>query len=373
MPDKLSFRRATTGDWEDVEITRAGEETIPAGKYLTGQRVELFDGTPLREHRVASRVHRSEGYGRIDNEILAGRRLHDLARGGGYPPELACLYGDYDDKATVADPFTLFEPYRGEPLRKVVARLLPEQQEAVQIGLLTGLCWLASAGLAHRSISPDTVLWDSERVQLADFSAATVFGASRTPGLGRLDWVAREQRPGETYGTVGPGDDIWAAGRLVFYVLTQGEELLDRDQLARLGLDQLLHGVFGEPEGRPAADELLRRMGRRDTAPRLQDNVRLREGQRRFLAVRGRKHPGAPIPADLAERLADPGSPTGAKGGAPHGSVGSRPADPDVRPAMPTPDPDNRAAAYPDVLGQAGGDTTRETGRYWGRRKRGGR
>jgi len=369
MPDKLSFRRATTGDWEDVEITRPGDEVIPpAGEQLTVRAVELADGTLLREHRVASRGHRSEGYDRIDNEILAGRRLHELAGGGGYPAELACLFGDYDDKATVSDPFTLFEPYRGDPLREVVKRLLPEQRDAVQAGLLTGLCWLASADLAHRSINPDTVLWDSERVQLTDFSQATVFGASRTPASGRKNWVAREQRPGETYGTVGPGDDIWAAGRLVFYVQNQGEELSDRDQLARLGLDQLLAGVFGEPEGRPSAAELLRRMGQRDSVPHRRDNVRLREGRRRFLAVRDRKHPGAPLPLNLDELLADPGSATRPEARPP--SAGNPPASPDLRPGAPTPDAQNGAAA--GLPGPAGG-ADREPGRSWGRRKRGGR
>jgi serine/threonine protein kinase len=368
MSEKLSFRRATTGEWEDVDVTRVGEVAIPAGAYLRGQELELPDGTQLREHRVASRVHRGEGYSRIDNEILAGRRLHELARGSGYPPELACLYGDYDDKVPVADPFTLFEPYRGEPLRTVVRRLFPAQQEAVQTGLLTALCWLASAGLAHRCLNPDTVLWDGERVQLTAFSEATVFGASRTPISGRLDWVAREQRPGEAYGTVGPGDDVWAAGRLIFYVRTEGEELHNRAQLTQLGLDQLLHGVFGEPEQRPAASELLERMGLRDTVPRLPEDVRIREGRRRFLTVRGRKHPGAALPRDLAERLADPDRKAGPEGRAPQGSADS----PAVPPTMPVPPTPNGAVADPEVPAQAG-DATRETGRSWGRRKRGGR
>lgn len=366
MSEKLSFRRATTGDWEDVDITRGGAVAIPAGEHLRAQEIELSDGTRLREHRVASRVNRREGYGRIDNEILAGRRLHELASGSGYPSELARLYGDYDDKATIADPFTLFEPYRGEPLRKVVGRLFPAQQEEVQIGLLTGLCWLANAGLAHRSISPDTVLWDGERVQLTDFSQSTVFGASRREISGRLDWVAKESRPGEAYGTVCPGDDVWAVGRLIYYVRTQGEELGDRDQLTWLGLDQLLHGVFGEPERRPAPGELLRRMGRRDTVPRLQDNVRLREARRRFLTVRDRKHPGAPLPWDLAERLADPGPAVSPEGGVPLGKAGSG-----APPVTPAPNPPNGSTAHPDVSGQVG-DATREKGRYRSWRNRGG-
>jgi len=351
MPEKLSFRRATTGDWEDVDIDRVGDTVIPAGEYLKGRQVELLDGTPLREHRVMSRIYRSEGYGRIDNEILAGRRLHELA-GSGYPPELACLYGDYDDKVTVTDPFTLFEAYRGEPLRRVV-------------GLLTALCWLASAGLAHRSVNPDTVLWDGEQVQLTDFSDATVFGASRTPSSGRKGWIAREQRPGATYGTVGPGDDMWAAARLIYYVRAQGEELHNREELTQVGLADLLDGVFGRPEERPDAGELLRRMGRPDTVPRHQENVRLWEEQRRFLAARDHKHPGAPVPRELAEPLADPGP----ERSMPQGSAGTPPTGTGVPPAMPVP---NAPTAYPEIPGQAE-DATRETGWSWGRRRRGDR
>lgn len=368
MQEKISFRRATTGDWEDVEINVNGALAIAPGDYLKGREVALPDQSQLRVHRVASRTHRSEGYGRIDNEILAGRRLHQLARDGDYPTELACLYGDYDDKVTVADPFTLFEPYRGRPLKQEVARLYPDQQEAAQIGLLTGLCWLSGAGLAHCALNPNNVLWDGEQIQITDFSHATVFGASRTATSGRRDWVPKEKQPGESYGTVTPGDDSWAAGRLIFYIRTQGEELGERKRLAEEGLDQLIGDVFNEPGARPTAAELLRRMGRRDMAPRLQDNVKLRDWQQRFLVVREQKHPGAPVPPDLlVQRSADPGPGVGP--GGPSVSAGFPPApEPGGPSPMPAPIRLDKTEPYPNGHRQVSAPGPQRSRRRRGRR-----
>jgi hypothetical protein len=296
VAEVLRFRRATTGKDEEAELGGVGDGELTAGEYLTAQLVELMPETKLRQHRVAPGVTRSEGYDRLDNEILAGRRLHGVA-GGRYPPQLACLYGD---QATSADPCSLFEPYQGEPLREVVGRLLPEAQEKVIVDLLTGLCWLASASIAHRAISPDTVLWNGKQAQLTDFSRCTVFGAPRTPLSGTQDWVAREQRQDEAYGSVGAGDDVWAAGRLIFYVRNQGEDLTSRAQLARDGLGALLDGVFDAPEHRPTAGDLLRRMGRSTGVPLVPRGTRLLEGERRFWAARRQKHPGAVVPPDCA-------------------------------------------------------------------------
>ena len=167
---------------------------------------------------------RGAGYDRLDNEILAGRLLYEVAGWGGYPPEVTCLYGD---EATSADPYALFEPYRGEPLSQVGTHLFTDEQEAFEVSLLTGLCWLAAAGIAHRTLSPDTVLWDSQRrrAQITDFSRSTVFGAPREAIAGSPNWVAREARPGRASSIVSERDDIWAAGRLIFYVRSQGEDL----------------------------------------------------------------------------------------------------------------------------------------------------
>jgi serine/threonine protein kinase len=137
------------------------------------------------------------------------------------------------------------------------------------------------------------VRWDGRRVQIADFSLATVIGAPRT-AIGALPWAAPEQREGHISGKVSDKDDIWAAGRLIYYVRT-GEELTSRDKLADWpALESLLDGVFGPPAGRPSASEMLvGRLGEPNPVPRGPDiEWRLEEGRQRFYALRASKHPG---------------------------------------------------------------------------------
>jgi serine/threonine protein kinase len=331
MDAKLQFR-LYTGEYVDVEAQLEDAET-PVGQFLMARKVWLDSGTELRQHRPASRSQRSEGYDRLDNEILAGRRLHEvseLSDWGNYPPELARLYGD---EATSADPYTLFDAYLGQPLRDVVRQIIDDEFEAFQVSLLTGLCWLAAAGIAHRAISPDTVLWDSKRrrVLITDFSRSTVFGVPRTPVTGVPGWVPMEQRPRTVYGTVGPRDDVWAAGRLIFFARNQGEDLVDRTQIADSGLEVMFSGlfgkVFGPPEDRPTAWNLLEDgLKRRNPAPRVADgSAWLLAGRERFLQARQRVHPGAVTPPGFNEDIDWMGNPGGGQPQAP-GNTSSPPA-----------------------------------------------
>ena len=219
--------------------------------------------------------------------------------------------------------------------------LLPAEQHQFQVSLLTGLCWLAAAGVAHRGIQPATVRWDGGNVQITEFSLSTMIGAPREP-IGTLPWAAPEQRPGNASGLVGIRDDIWAAGRLIFYVHTQ-EELIYRQQLADWpALEVLLDDVFGPPDGRPTARDLLGRLNAECLVPQsLNSHSPLDDGRRRFYAVRQAEHPGAatfaggkapavrredrparrpphPAPAHrAAEHPARPGLPAGCCGGSP--------------------------------------------------------
>jgi serine/threonine protein kinase len=317
MADLLRFRRV---NGEDEEIAaRVDDVEFPAGEFLVARTVWLEDGTrdgrELRQHRPVGGDRRPEGYARLDNEILAGRRLHELADEGGYPIEIARLYGD---ESTSADPYALFEPYRGEPLREVGANLYDDHFDQFLIGLLTGLCWLAGAGIAHRAISPDTVWLDSDSsVQITDLSRSAPFGTARTPvggTFGRTQaWIARESRPDTCYGTVGPTDDVWAAVRLMYFVRS-GEDLQDLGKLAESGLTQLFNGllgsVFGPPEERPTASDLIGYGLRRPhLIPSLPDVSKpLIEGRANFLKARGRWHPGAQVPAQFWDDITWPRS-----------------------------------------------------------------
>lgn len=282
------------------------EEEFPAGEFLVARTVRLEDGRTaggkeLHQHRPVRGQRRPDGYARLDNEVLAGRRLHQVADYS-YPRELSHLYGD---ESTSADPYALFEPPRGEPLRAVGEHVYDEVFDTFVTGLLIGLCWLAGAGIAHRAISPDTVLWDDKSVQITDLSRSAPFGTARTPVRGTGAWIPRESRPSTCYGTVGPTDDVWAAVRLIYFVRSRGEDLDDLGKLAETGLAQMFNGalehVFGPPEGRPTAGDLIEYGLRRPhLIPSLGDGSKpLISGRERFLQARERKHPGAHVPGDF--------------------------------------------------------------------------
>jgi hypothetical protein len=229
---------------------------------LLARQLKLEDGTEAHQitmTQVASHDDRIRGYRMIDSEILAGRRLAHQAAHGAYPRQLARLIG-YD--ADSAESFALFEPYRGEPTAAVAGHLLPAGQLQFQVSLLTGLRRLAEAGIAHRGLEPATVRWDGEQVQIVDFGLATVIR-----------------------------DDVWAAGRLIFYVTT-GEELNEREQLAEWpALMDLLAGVFGPPADRPAVRELLTaRLRERDPVPPGSAvDPQIQQGREDFYAARERR------------------------------------------------------------------------------------
>jgi serine/threonine protein kinase len=306
--DELRFR-SVTGESVTAGV-RMDDSEFSAGEFLMARKVWLDDGDELRQHRVAEGSKRrsgngplssDSGYDRLDNEIMAGRRLWEVAEWGKYPAEVTRMLGD---EAVSSDPYALFEHYRGTPLSEVAGQFIDDELDGFLVSLLTGLCWVAAAGIAHRAIGPDTVLWDSAHrsVQITDFSRSTLFGVPRTPVSGSKDWVAREQRYSTCYGRVGPTDDVWAAGRLIFFVSNQGQPLFDRGQLARHGLAESLNPVFGPPEGRPTASDLLVQRG--ISAPRAPDSgIRLRDGRRHFLEARDRRHPGVPRPPGIDDDI----------------------------------------------------------------------
>jgi serine/threonine protein kinase len=367
MSEPLTFRRVTGGEPETHDVSYG--DTVEAGNYLVGRTVRFDTGLELRQHRPMGVPQRPEGYERLDNEILAGRQLHALADWS-YPTQVTSLYGD---EANSADPFALFEPYRGRPLREAGLYMGDDEFHEFLTGLLTGLCWIAAAGVAHRTISPDTVLWDASRgVMISDFSRSTIFGIPRTVLKGYDGWVPRELRQGSCTGAVGPHDDIWAAGRLIFFVRNQGEEPQDRSQLA--DLDAIFNGMFnrvlGPAETRPTARELLedglRRQVNVPSGARRSDE--LKAGREIFLKARERKHQSAVVtPPDfntdldwMADAAACPATPVNGDHAA---TAVTSPADDGS--ALPPISTNGDPVTAPRGEGPRGG-----TSRFW--RKRGG-
>jgi serine/threonine protein kinase len=286
----LSFRRPDGGD-SQVVVVRRQDDPSPPEPPLRSRRltIEYADGTREEVRQLTTGdPGPGAGYRALDNEILAGLRLCRLCGSRPYPPAVSRLVG-YE--ADGIGPYALLEPHRGSPFGGSTRGILPSERVRFQESLLTGLRWLGAAGIAHRAICPETVYWDGTNVQITDFTAATLIGAPRS-ALGAPPWQPPEQRPDKATGLVSEKDDVWAAGRLIFYVTT-GRDLAGSRQLdEEPELAHLLANVFGPPEGRPTVRELLGRLNLADPVPRPPaPNAAFQRGEADFFTLRTHKHP----------------------------------------------------------------------------------
>ncbi|MFC4591236.1 serine/threonine-protein kinase [Sphaerisporangium corydalis] len=278
------------GVQEEATVTAVGEDPLPVGSHLRSRSLtlEYVDGTPNEVLHLSPELGRSAGYDALDNEILAGLRLSRLCGSYPYPSCVSRLLG-YE--AHGEHPFALLAPYRGEPVGSTGGRILPTEKSAFQRSLLAGVRWVSAAGIAHRALSPFNVHWDGMSAQITGFSDATIAGAPRAV-VGVPPWQAPEQRPGQVNGAVTDKDDVWAAGRLIYYVST-GRDLVRGDQVCdEPDLAHLLGGIFGPIGERPSVRELLDRLNLADPVPRLAvPDTDLRQWRAEFLRLRACKHP----------------------------------------------------------------------------------
>lgn len=297
--------------------------------YLSARSLRLSSGALVRQLGIAH-GRGTEGYRRLDNEILAGLRLAQQSRPrNAGSPEVSSLVGYSKDPA---EPYALLEPYRGTTIDGDVAGLLsPDDLHRFMVSLLTGLRRLSEAGIVHCALSPAAVRWHLDHVIITDFSLATLTGTVQQ--VRAPVWSA----PKGLTGVMTEGVDILAAGMLIYYVTT-GEELARRDDLDdRPELRDLLDGVFlGDPAQRPSAHELLtRRLGVRDSvAMRRRDDTELSLGRQEFQLARAVKHPelAGQLTSMTDDRIPPPG--------AAHAEPGPAAAQEN---ASPSPQPRNRA------------------------------
>lgn len=309
-PGTLAYRDPFGVPCEAKIDELAGPEP-PAGPPLEAARVRIACGDLDRADVTARRIRpvplgngRTEGYEQLDNEILAGVRVARLYRGRPHPAEVTRLIG-YD--ADSAEPFALLEPLRGEPVGGFAGRMLSRDRKPFQRSLLRAILVINGAGIVHRGISPETVLWDSasQTVQLTDFTRATLVGAPRTV-VGAPPWQAPEQRPQQAVGRVSDRDDLWAAAKLIYYVIT-GQELHDLRALHdNPELGPLLGDVINAPDRRPSTRELLQRLGSAPMVPSRTADSAFEQGRRAFHAQRARKRAGEEgVIAEPAGRASD--------------------------------------------------------------------
>lgn len=293
---------AVSGEQVSTQLT-VGERMDHAPASMIARAVLLADNRPARLITV-NQAELPAGYQHLDNEILAGLWLYRATRPRRYPAQISRLIGYVADSA---DPFALLEDYHGEPTAVVAGHLTPTEQRSFHVGLMTGLRWLAEAGLVHCAIGLDTVRWDGDQVQITDFSHATVIGAGRSNRHAR-------QAPGLRAGPVTDRDDVWAALMLCYYVDT-GREFTHTSQLADWSSGgELAAEIAGGPQNCQSAHAILTsRLGAVDPVPLgIGSDLALVDGRDEFFRVRTAKHPdaGGPAGPSAAAPPASPPSPS---------------------------------------------------------------
>ncbi len=141
----------------------------------------------------------------------------------------------YDQGADQGHVYLAMEMVRGQTLRDLIrarGHLSPRQTLEVLEPVLAALGAAHAAGLIHRDVKPENVLLsDDGRVKVADFGLArAVTGASShttTSGvlMGTVAYLSPEQ---VTKGTADPRSDVYAAGILLYEMLT-GSKPYDGD------------------------------------------------------------------------------------------------------------------------------------------------
>ena len=296
---RLGYTDARTGRPAEADVVAV----LGNGERL---KLETDEGT------VEARLLRAAAIGHtaLDNEIMAGLRLHRLLAGRPRTAGPPALIGYRD---TGDEPFALVEPWPEEPCGSVKTRLPPSDLLRFERSLLQEVRLLAAAGIAHRALNPRTVRWDGERARITDFAHAAVVGEPRTV-VGRPPWSAPEQRPGLVRGVVTDRDDLWAVGRLFLFMATGVEEGEPDPVDVPPDLARLVEGVLADdPAARPDVTELLRRVEADDPVPfgpepdpalaaGLDEFHRVRESKRERERER-RRADGGGMKIDLTPRL----------------------------------------------------------------------
>jgi serine/threonine protein kinase len=150
------------------------------------------------------------------------REAHSAARLS--HPNVVAVYDQGADQGHV---FLAMELVRGRTLRDLIrtqGHLSPRQTLEVLEPVLAALGAAHQAGLIHRDVKPENVLLsDDGRVKVADFGLArAVTGANShttTSGIlmGTVAYLSPEQ---VTRGVADPRSDVYAAGILLFEMLT---------------------------------------------------------------------------------------------------------------------------------------------------------
>jgi serine/threonine-protein kinase len=122
--------------------------------------------------------------------------------------------------------YMVMEWCEGKPLRQIMngGRIAPERAIRITTAVLEALQYLHDSGVAHRGLTPESVIVDErDKIKLIDFALASDAASGRltytnlADELGTVDYIAPEQVAGKR------GDsrsDIYAMGVILYEMLT---------------------------------------------------------------------------------------------------------------------------------------------------------
>ncbi len=170
-------------------------------------------GRTVALKRIAVGVVGADAWERFLTEARAQAAIRSVS--------VATLYDIVEDPEQ-GGPFLVMELVEGPSLQSVLAEGPLETERALAIlrGVAEGLAAAHRLGVIHRDLKPANVLLRPDGTPvLVDFGIALLAPTTSEVEevVGTLDWMAPEQLSG---GAITPATDVWAAGVLLFRMLT---------------------------------------------------------------------------------------------------------------------------------------------------------
>ncbi|NNH72174.1 Stk1 family PASTA domain-containing Ser/Thr kinase [Nocardia uniformis] len=221
------------------------------------------------------------------------------------------LVAVYDQGVDGEHPFLIMELVEGGTLRELLRERGPMPPHAVRAVIepvMQAIGVAHSAGLVHRDIKPENVLIsDSGEVKIADFGLVRAVAAANITSasviLGTAAYLSPEQ---VTSGTADARSDVYAAGVLIFEMLT-GRTPFTGDNSLSIALQRvendvpspgdLIHGVP------PEFDDLVAHATAREPAHRFADGAEMAAEIHRISKALQLPDYRVPAPKESAEHL----------------------------------------------------------------------